>query len=318
MKRSIYTKDLTEYIEEKNNRIKLKEKEEKRKKEKEREEHQSILDRIQRKKTVKEQCAKFIDEITDHLVVETFQRIFDKSMKDSIFKDTDNESNTQELSRSLLANYVEEEGSYTILRRMRSGGILLTELAKNIEDTAEKIKSKVDPTDETTFSAERQDLDNFYQTLDMTDFSDVVNLIQARVAQAAEDFTDRNYNDKIDLQDALRKSEDNVNNLKKGIRQSDENLEQMKEDTMLYYKKVNNRIFNRSKSIYEQMVYTLSESVMKNPDLKEVYTSNNRLNLEKIEETVNCMYTFLEMVNTLKIQPITESYIKKVLNDLSE
>lgn len=273
-------------------------------------------DTIEKAKINRHKCNEFVENLTTNLLVETFQRIFDKCMKDNIFKD--NDSNTKELSRSLLVNYVNEEDSVNILSKMRSGGILLTELAKNIERTVNAAREKIDPNDETSLSVDKTDMDNFYQTLDMTDFSDVVNLIQTRVAQAAERFTDNNYNDKIDLQDAAEKVKENITNLKKGIRQSDEDLEQMKEDANIYYKKVNNRIINRTKTLYEQMVYTLAESVMNKEELQSQYMNNNRLDMERIEETVNCMYTFLEMMSTMKVHNVSESYIQKVLKELSE
>ena len=276
----------------------------------------NINDTLEKAKINRQKCNEFVENLRDYLLVETFNRIFDKAMEDNIFKD--NDSNLKELSRSLLVNYVNEETSLNILRKMNNGGILLTELAKNIEKTVNDAKEAIDSSDETTLAVDRSVMDNFYQTLDMTDFSDVVNLIQTRVVHAAEQFTDRNYNDKIDLQDAAEKVKDNIANLKKGIRQSDEDLEQMKEDTNIYYKKVNNRILNRSKTLYEQMVYTLAESVMRKKELKQEFTNNNRLDMEKIEETVKCMYTFLEMMNTMKVHNITESYIEKVLNELSE
>ena len=276
----------------------------------------NINDTLEKAKINRQKCNEFVENLRDYLLVETFNRIFDKAMEDNIFKD--NDSNLKELSRSLLVNYVNEETSLNILRKMNNGGILLTELAKNIERTVKDVKETIDPSDETTLAVDKSVMDNFYQTLDMTDFSDVVNLIQTRVAHAAEQFTDRNYNDKIDLQDAAEKVKDNIVNLKKGIRQSDEDLEQMKEDANIYYKKVNNRILNRSKTLYEQMVYTLAESVMRKEELKKEFISNNRLDMEKIEETVRCMYTFLEMMNTMKVHNITESYIEKVLNELSE
>ena len=81
----------------------------------------------------------------------------------------------------------------------------------------------------------------------------------------------------------------------------------MKESANLIYKKQYNRIINRPKSLYEQMMFTLSDSIIHNDKLKNKYCEENgKVNFEKVEETINCMYTFLEMINTMKLHDINE------------
>ena len=310
-----FTRDYTKYIEEECNRKKAKEKKKLKEEQKEKDEQCSTLESFLEKRSSLAKRDNFRDKLSSFLLEATFNKIFTDCMKDNIFKTK--EVNSEDLAKSLLANYVEEQGSETILRNMRRGGLLLTELAKNIDDTVKSATDKVDLKDDSTSSVDKSDLDNFFQNLDMTDFSDVTNLIQTRVVQAAERFTERNYNDKIDLQDAAQKTEDTINNLKKGIRQSDEDLEEMKEAANLRVKKVKARINSRPKSLYEQMFYTLFESVLKHDYLHDTYKEDGKVNLDKIEETVSVMYTFLEMVNTLKLQMVNEEYISSVLTDLA-
>ena len=123
-----------------------------------------------------EKCNEFVENLTNYLLVEAFQRVFDKAMKDNIFDREDND--IQGLSKSLLVNYVEEQTGDKILRRMMSrGGIVLTELAKVIKETVDEAKEEIDPNDENTLAVNRYELDNFFDTLDMTDFSNITNLI---------------------------------------------------------------------------------------------------------------------------------------------
>lgn len=308
--------NIANIIKEENINNRKKEIEENRKRKEKEKEEQIIQDSIIKKKNDKQKCNEFVQNLTNYLLVETFQRVFDKAMKDNIFDKEDDD--IKGLSRSLLVNYVNEETSSKILDRMDRGGLILTELSKNIKNTIKETKEKIDADDSTTLGANKYDLDNFFETLDATDFSTITNLIQTRVAQAAERFTEINYNDKIDLQDAANKTKDTITNLKKGIRQSDKDLEDMQESAQYIYKKEYNRIMNRKKTVYEQMIYTLSESVLHNEKLKDQYTTNNKIDFEKVEETVQCMYTFLEMVNTMKLQTVNESYIENVLKDLSK
>ena len=275
---------------------------------------EAIQERRDNKHAKKFKLQNFKKSVKDKLTEEAFQRIFDKCLGDCIFTD----DNTKEYSKSLVCEYVQENGSDNILMNIKGKSLLLSELASCINSAYDRIIEAVDPDDENTFEVDQTEMDNFFEDLDMDDFDDVTSLIKTRVASASAAFVQQNINDKIDLYDSMRDTQEKINNLKQDVRQSDEDFEQVKESYMNINRRKASRISERPRSLYEQMVYNASETVLKNESLRESFSNNDKLDMDKIVESVNVMYTFLEMVNTLKIENVNEQYIMNVLNDMTK
>lgn len=275
---------------------------------------EAIQEKRDNKQKKKLKLQKFKKAVKDKLVEAAFQRIFDKCLGDCIFT----ADNTKEYAKSLTCGYVEEKGSDDLLIGMSSRGLLLSELADCIQTAYNSIMEDVDPDDENTFEVNDDEMDKFFDDLDMSNFDDVASLIKTRVNSAATAFVNKNYNDKIDLTDSMRETQEKIASLKQDVRQSDEDFEQVKESYMNLNRRKASKVTERPRPVYEQMVYTLTETVMKNDDLRSRFSIDGKLDMDKITENVNVMYTFLEMVNTLKIENVDEEYIKNVLDDMSK
>ena len=62
------------------------------------------------------------------------------------------------------------------------------------------------------------------------------------------------------------------------------------------------------------MVLRMSKAVVTEQSILEQFTQENgKLNMQKIIDVSEVMYTFLEMVNTLKIKNVTTDYIHETL-----
>lgn len=273
---------------------------------------QAIQERKDKKHLKKIKLQKFKKSVKDKLTEEAFQRIFDKCLGDCIFTS----DNTKEYSKSLVCSYVAETGADTILRNIKCKSLLLSELADCIQEAYDSIMEDVDPDDENTFDVNPDKLDNFFDDLDMSSFDDVSSLIKTRVNNASSAFVQKNINDRIDLNDSMRETKEKIENLKQGVRQTDKDFEEVKESYMQYNRRRASKISERPRTLYEQMVYTASESIIKDNTLRENFSNNDKLNMDAIVENVNVMYTFLEMLNTLKIEKIDEAYIENMLEDM--
>lgn len=274
---------------------------------------EAIQERRDKKQLKKINLQKFKKKIKNKLVEAAFQRIFDKCLGDCIF----NNDTSNEYAKSLLCNYVEEQGADELLLSMSTKGLLLSELADCIYTAYDKILEDVDPDNENTFEVDSSEMDNFFEDLDMSNFDDVANLIKTRVNSAAAAFVNKNYNDKIDLSDNMRDTQEKIASLKQDVRQSDADFEEVKESYMNINRRKASRISEKPRTVYEQMVYTLTETVVKDNNLRSRFSTNGKLDMDTIVENVNIMYTLLEMVNTLKIENVDEKYIKNVLDDMA-
>lgn len=274
---------------------------------------QAIQEKRDSKHNKKIKLQKFKKSVKDKLTEEAFQRIFDKCLGDCIFTS----DNTKGYAKSLVASYVAEQGSDKILTTMSTRSLLLSELADCITEAYKAIMEKVDPDDENTFEVDSTEMDNFFDDLDMSNFDDVSSLIKTRVSSASAAFVQKNINDKIDLNDSMRETQEKISNLRQDVRQSDADFEQVKESYVNINRRRASKIAERPRTLYEQMIYTLTETVVKDDNLRDRFSVDNKLDMDKINENVEVMYTFLEMVNTLKIEKVDEAYIEAVLKDMA-
>ena len=274
---------------------------------------QAIQEKRDSKHNKKIKLQKFKKSVKDKLTEEAFQRIFDKCLGDCIFTS----DNTKGYAKSLVASYVAEQGSDKILTTMSTRSLLLSELADCITEAYKAIMEKVDPDDENTFEVDSTEMDNFFDDLDMSNFDDVSSLIKTRVSSASAAFVQKNINDKIDLNDSMRETQEKISNLRQDVRQSDADFEQVKESYVNINRRRASKIAERPRTLYEQMIYTLTETVVKDDNLRARFSVDNKLDMDKINENVEVMYTFLEMVNTLKIEKVDEAYVEAVLKDMA-
>jgi hypothetical protein len=82
---------------------------------------------------------------------------------------------------------------------------------------------------------------------------------------------------------------------------------------------VSKNIYRKNCSLFEMMVRSVSESVMKHDELKQNFVNESgRLDLRGIVENTAVMYTVLEIVNSLGALNIDEPYIKNLIKELKK
>ena len=218
---------------------------------------------------------------------------------------------TKLFNRSLISNFIMEEGTEEILDRMKSTSRFTSEMASIIESKAEEIMDSVDPDDPTTYTVDSEEQINFYENIDCKDdIKDLTDIIKMRVSRATEEFVEKNIADKIDIKDIMATTKDNIDSIRSGDQDTDEAI--AKEAT-IHMKRAIAETAKRPHNIYEQMVINLTEQVLNNEALKEKFTVNKKLDMDSIVERANSFYTLLETVNTLKIKKLDEDEIMKLI-----
>ena len=212
--------------------------------------------------------------------------------------------------RAMVDNFVMEQGVDNLLRRFRSETEFLSELAYLVDKYHAKILEACDKDDCDTFKVDSNLTDNFYEELDAVNADEVIYSIRNRVADAMNDFIDQNTADKLEIKQILQDTKDRID-ANKGI--SDE----VQESYSLAAKRKINKVRNgRGKNIFESMVESLLHKAYKNDDYRAVYFEGANPNMDKIVESCNIMYTFLETVNTTKMIRVDSDYIREVLSDM--
>ena len=84
----------------------------------------------------------------------------------------------------------------------------------------------------------------------------------------------------------------------------------------MYRRKVDN-LMNRKKGILESIVLRMSRNIVTEDTLLPSFTQENgKLDMQKIIDTSEVMYTFMEMVNTMRIKDVNTSYLNEILSSI--
>ena len=175
-----------------------------------------------------------------------------------------------------------------------------TNLDGEIEDNADDAESKM-----------------FDELEDEEDVQKAVELIRARVADAEETFIRNNAEDKKKMDEILNKISNNVKTVEDLADKDPAAVEAAKESAMYYKGKINEVKFDRELTIFERMTRILTENIVKNDNVKDMYLNENgQLDVPLVVESAKVMYAFLETLNTIQIENVDAAYITKVMNEM--
>lgn len=242
----------------------------------------------------------FCESVKKDLLIECINIIFEKSCGIECADKADI------IRRNLVSNFVNEEGSNNIIRRMKVESIPLAEMANTIEKYYNIIVKENKDLPE--FSIDVETRNNFYDELNMDDVQDMSTTIKMRVAAELNEFIDSNNKEKMQIKDIVDSAKENI---------KEDQPEEVKESYEQMGKRwINNLKSLREKNILETMIHNIIESTIKKEDIRSTYMENGKLKMDDIVESATLLYTFLETLNTTKLHNVDESYIIKVLNSL--
>ena len=264
-------------------------------------------DRYYRTLGVNSKYEKFSNSVRNYLVSEAVNSILSKVLEEKSTAD-------KEYGKVLCEHFVDEMGSFNLIKRFEKESCVLAEMALLIKESYDNIMCKIDKNDELTFCIKQSDKKSFYDNLEGLDTDKIVEKINARTCDAAAEFVQNNINDKLDMEELANKTKEKIDNIKADSAEKKDSF--VKEYTMYAKSKLESAKL-RKKNIYEQMVLEVSTNIMKNEELLPKFINESgKLNMESVVDKVDVMYRFLETVNTARIYNVNESYIKSVLKSI--
>ena len=248
----------------------------------------------------------YSESLTNSLIGECVYHVFAKAMDERIMK----ESNVTGMMRAMVSDFLKEDAA-SILSSMRSKTAYLSEMYELISNTKKAIieSEGFDKKDPSTFHVNPDVQQDFFNKLDGLDDEAITDSIRAKVTDAIEDFMLSNKKDHEAIKDALE-------NCEKKIHDNPDASEVVKESYQQICKRKITDIRNRPKSVLESMVSAMCESVIKNDELKNEFMVEGKLDMPKIVDRIQMMYTFIETVNTMNLYKIDEAYISDLIQAL--
>lgn len=265
----------------------------------------------------KENAARYFTESNNNLmtslITECFMSIFNKSI------DYSEDQYDPNVAKSFIYNYIKNESNTTILSRMKSSSIVLSEMAFLVEGVYESCKTKKcedeeedsikhDEIVEKKYKIEPETKDKFFEDLDnIIDLDDVTQSIQLRVSNAMSEFINHNS-------DKKRQIDDTIENIKEKINAdtSEDVKEAYKMDANRRIDAINNSGYN---NLFEKLVTNLSESTYRNDALKRLFCENGKINMDKVIQHVKSLYSVLEIFNTTGLEKFTPEKIENIVEE---
>ena len=246
----------------------------------------------------------FASESKDFLLTESLFYIMKKCFPVTL------ESSLLDQGRSVISSFVMEEGADSLLSRFRTKTLFLSELANIVETTHRKVLHSCEGKD-APFKITNSDMKAFHDRIDNMSTDAITKEIVSRVTKAEENFVKANMKDKENIEKLAEKTKEKIDNIK--VKDADTEKDLKQEFAALYRRDVDS-VMNRKKGILESIVLRMSKAIVSESALLEQFTQENgKLDMQRIIDSSEVMYTFLEMVNTLNIKPITTSYISDAL-----
>ena len=220
---------------------------------------------------------------------------------------------------SLVDKYIEEAGgAKAVLGAMSGKTYLLDTMKAFVEEAEEEVEDSVDEEDKEVGKVPDEPKEKMFDKLENEeDVDTAVELIASRISNAEEEFIKKNAEDKEKIESIITSINDRIDAVKKDNSTPEETKEAIEqEQSIICRRKISEVYDRRNHNIFETMVQEISTAALKNDEMKQIYTTEGSLNMDKIVGSVKCLYGFLEFVNCIQLERVDESYVQKVLADM--
>lgn len=271
------------------------------------EDHKIFIENHLAGKKLADRYNSFTESVRNILLTEALYKMFTESVNHDIVSDRANAN----IMRSIVVEYVNENGFYKIVDTMKTASVAMSEMSHIITKHAKSIIEAADKDDPDTFVIKPEMRDSFFDALNYSDTDEITKAIHDRVSTAMQDFVTANTKDHEDITSTLKQAQEKIDS----IPQEDTEL---REHYEMRAKQEINRIRRAPKSVLHHMVTSMCESVVKNPDSHAEFMNEDHLNMDKIVTRTTLLYTFVEMLNTARIEKVDEQFLESLIIDLKK
>lgn len=223
------------------------------------------------------------------------------------------------LAESMIDSYIEEKGADAILANMKGKTYLLNIIYEAVEEAEDETMEDTDDSDAETEKVPDEPKDKMMNKLDgEEDVQDAVKVISDRIADAEQEFIQKNAEDKEKIENIVNDINDRIQSVKSDNTTPDKTKEDIADECAMIGKRKISAVYeDRSHSVFETMSHQLMNTIVKDPELKAQYVDENgQLDTLKVLDVTKCLYGMLEFTNTIQLEKVNEEYIANQLNDL--
>lgn len=219
-------------------------------------------------------------------------------------------------AREICREFVKEEGYNDLMRKFASATYTLANIEKCVSEACDSVICKCDKDNNLTWTINNVEQSKFFDSLKDLPIEKVTTAINKRVCDAAEDFVQNNINMKLDIEQIATKTKERIDAAK--AKYDDTMADTIQKEQMTLYKQAVDKIKSTStRNVYEHMMNITSKAILENESMRESYLDESgQFDMSKVESRVKTMYTFLEMVNSLRIKKVNNKYIEDCISSI--
>lgn len=283
----------------KENRILMKEKKEQ---EEEENKKSAALEEMVQRQALPTRYNKFITSVKEEFLGECVYSLFNQSL--NIF---DRRNEKQEyVKKSLVKNFIQEQGADVLLARFRKQNALLSEYALIVDTAVKAVAESSTVHNINSWTIDSDVKDRFVSDLEKCNSKEAIITITDRVTDAETDFVNDNIRKKIEIDAILKSKQEKIDSM-------EGKPEEVKESVAASYDRKIKALKNRRvSSVYQVLAESMTKNALTDKDLKTIYVKEGNLDMDTLLEDVGIMYTFLETIYTTEM--VNEEYIKEFVN----
>ena len=263
-----------------------------------------------------ESRSKSAARIKKALLVECMYKLFLDSNPKNI-----NESDKL-IGRNMIISFVNENGVINLLNRFKTKNYILSEMNRitnkyyNLIVEGCKTGECIDMTLSPEFTIPDTYRRDFFEELEDLDTEDCSKLIKDRVADSITNFIDANISNRLDYEEVLQTATDQIDRVNVNTNESAVKEKAISSINSRTKMRLNEMRQSKSKNIYQAIVEQITKASIKDDDMKARFVNESGVNMDRVTNAAQMIYTVLEMVNTTQMVDINETYLDNYLNSL--
>ena len=269
---------------------------------------QNVKENERKKKKERE---KFLENVKDTLMTEGIFYFVNESLPE-------NATLQQRMqAEAAVYNFVKEENTDKMIRKYEETTEFLAEFCIAIQETFKEIMEETCEDPFCNYMIKQSSTDEFYGKLRKLDASQICKAIEKNVAKETEKFAQQQIEDKNRIEDLAQKTKEKIDNVKaKNL----EDKEAIKQEMANAYKRQSQNIrYIRPRSLFEEMVYRITERSITDTSISEnfcVSKDSNKPDIKAVIETVTVLYTVLEVLNVFKFKKFDAKSIESIVDNI--
>lgn len=250
--------------------------------------------------------ASFLSNTKTALMTECLFKLFKESSVTPL------SSSDSVIARNLVNKFVIENTANELINNFATKNLLLSEFSRITKKYYDIVVEKCDEMSSTSdcrdFCIGQDVTDEFLKELEDVDTYDASKLIKQRVADAMSEFIDSNIEQKLEYEDIIKTAQEKMD--------TTDNEAVAEQYSMMAKRKINEMRLNREKNIFHCVVESLTNSVLKDDVLKQKYMNEATIDMDKVVNSAQLIYTMIEMVNTTNMVNVDEAYMNEYIKSL--